>query len=279
MEAFLEVGGPEPYFLGQVTQMQQDFDCKVIDDLRNFLFGQPGQGGLDLVALNIMRGRERGLPDYNTLRMAFGLDPIESFDELSSDPLMNMAMEMVYGDVDDIDPWVGMLAEDHMPGALFGETAMLIVSAQFQALRDGDRFYYENDPDLTPDEKAWIKQTRLADVIRRNSTSDMSALPDDVFFAQPLLLTSVADQQGQPLARLDLWPNPAAERIHVAFAKTGPAELRIFDLLGRELLARSVHFDGQPVALELPASLPAGQYVLVAEQQGRLGRVMFAKAQ
>ncbi len=275
---FLEAGGPEPFFLGQVTQMQQDFDCKVVDDLRNFLFGAPGQGGFDLVALNIMRGRERGLPDYNTLRMAFGLDPIESFDELSSDPLMNMAMEMVYGDVDDIDPWVGMLAEDHMPDALFGETAMLIVSAQFQALRDGDRFYYENDPDLTPDEKAWIKNTRLADLIRRNSNFDLRILPDNVFFAQPLLITSVEDAQGQPLAHVDLWPNPALERIHVAFAKTGPADLRILDMLGREVLARSVFFDGQPLALDLPASLPAGQYVLVVAQEGRMGRVMFAKA-
>lgn len=278
-EALIEVGGPEPYFLGQVTQMQQDFDCKVIDELRNFLFGQPGQGGFDLVALNIMRGRERGLSDYNTLRMVLGLEPLESFDDLSSDPLMNMSMEMVYGDVDDIDPWVGMLAEDHMPDALFGETAMLIVSAQFQALRDGDRFYYENDPYLTPDEKAWIKNTRLADIIRRNSTMDMSMLPDNVFFAQDLLLTSVRDPQGMPVAHLDLWPNPVAERLHVAFAAEGAGTIRIFDMLGRPLLEQTIQFDGEPVELVLPSDMPAGQYVLLAEQQGRVGRVVFAKAQ
>jgi len=37
-------GGVDPYLKGMATQVQQDFDCKVIDDVRNFLFGAPGQG-------------------------------------------------------------------------------------------------------------------------------------------------------------------------------------------------------------------------------------------
>ncbi len=275
--ALVEVGGPEPYFLGQVTQMQQDFDCKVIDELRNFLFGQPGQGGLDLVALNIMRGRERGLADYNTMRMSFGLPPLSSFDDLSSDPLMNMSMEMVYGDIDDIDPWVGMLAEDHMPDALFGETAMLIVSVQFQALRDGDRFYYENDPNLTDDEKAWLKQTRLADVIRRNSNYDMSALPDNVFFAQDLLLTSIESPDGMPIVRLNLWPNPTTEELFLSFEERGASSLRIYDMLGRLVWEREVLFDGAPLKVALPDELTAGQYVLWVAQHGKAGRAIFTK--
>jgi len=61
-QSLIAGGGIEPLLKGMGTQVQQQFDCKMIDDLRNFLFGQPGAGGLDLAAVNIQRGRERGLP-------------------------------------------------------------------------------------------------------------------------------------------------------------------------------------------------------------------------
>ena len=78
----LKVGGIDPYFKGMGAQIQQDLDCKVIDDVRNFLFGPPGAGGLDLAAINIMRGRERGLPDYNTIREDLGLERVVDFAEI-----------------------------------------------------------------------------------------------------------------------------------------------------------------------------------------------------
>jgi hypothetical protein len=39
-------------------QIQQDVDVYFVDDLRNFLFGTPGSGGLDLVSINTNRGRD-----------------------------------------------------------------------------------------------------------------------------------------------------------------------------------------------------------------------------
>ena len=78
-------GGIDSYFKGMATQVQQEFDCKVIDDVRNFLFGAPGAGGLDLASININRGRERGLSDYNTLRASLGMHRLNSFSELTED--------------------------------------------------------------------------------------------------------------------------------------------------------------------------------------------------
>ncbi len=37
----------------------------------------------DLMALNIQRGRDHGLPDYNTVREAYGLDRIEKFTDIN----------------------------------------------------------------------------------------------------------------------------------------------------------------------------------------------------
>ena len=56
----------------------------MLDDVRNFLFGPPGAGGLDLAAININRGRERGLPDFNTVRGNFGLEPYRFFIEINN---------------------------------------------------------------------------------------------------------------------------------------------------------------------------------------------------
>ena len=182
-------GGVDPLIRGMATQIEQDFDCKMIDELRNFLFGPPGAGGLDLAAMNINRGRERGLPDYNSIRLDMGLGRVESFETLTSNPWFNQIVESVYGDIDEVDPWVGFLAEDHMPNTLFGETVKTILEEQFSAIRDGDRFYYKTDPALSVEEKADISQTRLSHIIMRNT--DISGIQSNVFIAKSRALADL----------------------------------------------------------------------------------------
>jgi hypothetical protein len=57
-------------------------------------------------------------------------------------------LRALYGDVGHMDALVGMLAEQHLPGAEFGELQLAMWKRQFTALRDGDRFFYLNDPAL-----------------------------------------------------------------------------------------------------------------------------------
>ena len=67
-EIIKDEGGVEPFFRGLAAQKHQHVDPLIMDDVRNFLFGMPGAGGIDLLSINIERNRERGLPDYNTIR-------------------------------------------------------------------------------------------------------------------------------------------------------------------------------------------------------------------
>ena len=71
----------------------EELDNRLVDSLRNFLFGQPGQGGLDLASLNIQRGRDHGLADYNTVRAAYGLPRVTSFAEITSDPAVQQTLQ------------------------------------------------------------------------------------------------------------------------------------------------------------------------------------------
>ncbi len=187
-----DVGGLDPYFKGMAVQIGQELDCKIVEDIRSFLFGVPGAGGLDLAAININRGRERGLPDFNTIREDLGLTPYTTFSELNSDPAAAAELESAYTDLNDIDPWVGMLAEDHMDNALFGETVMEIMSRQFTVLRDGDRFYFENDPALSAEEIADIKASTMRMIVMRNTGIEI--MQENVFLAMPH--DSVCNPQG-----------------------------------------------------------------------------------
>ncbi|MBW3597158.1 MAG: phosphatase PAP2 family protein, partial [Planctomycetes bacterium] len=170
--------GIDSVLKGLASQRAQEIDTKIVDDVRNFLFGPPGAGGVDLASLNIQRGRDHGLPDYNSVRESLGLPRAETFADISSDPDLAAALEAAYGDVDAIDVWVGALAEDHLPGGSVGELIHMVLADQFRRLRDGDAYWYERLH--TPEEIAEIESTSLADVIRRNTA--VANLQDHVFF-------------------------------------------------------------------------------------------------
>ncbi|MEL6104534.1 MAG: peroxidase family protein [Planctomycetota bacterium] len=167
--------------------VSQEIDLQVVDSLRNFLFGPPGAGGFDLVSLNVQRGRDHGLDDYNGTRVAYGLEAFESFEDLTSDVELQQNLGTLYGDIDNIDLWVGLLAEDHTRDGSLGELATTIIADQFERLRDGDRFWYQHTMDRG--QVRVINRTSLADIIERNTS--VTSLQDDVFFFAPSVSGSV----------------------------------------------------------------------------------------
>jgi peroxidase len=174
-------GGIASLLLGLATQQAQALDNKLVDGVRNFLFGLPGAGGFDLASLNIQRGRDHGLADYNSVRRAYGLRTRSSFSQVTSNSKVQDLLAQAYTSVDDMDLWVAGLAEDHVPGALVGETFYTIIVDQFTRLRDGDRFWYQNDPffRFNPDLKYEVENTRLSEIVSRNTC--VGPMRDNVF--------------------------------------------------------------------------------------------------
>ena len=122
---------------------------------------------MDLAAINIQRGHDLGLGTLNETREALGLQPYHSFAELTDDPGTQAALAATFTSIDQVDLWTGGLSEHHMPGAMIGETFGTIIANQFEALRDGDQYYFENK--LDPETVAMVKGTTLSDIIERDT--------------------------------------------------------------------------------------------------------------
>lgn len=190
--ALLSEGGIDPVIRGLFTQMQESTDHLLVDALRNQLFQifNPDTGmvdnATDLAAMNLMRGRDHGLGTYNQVRNAMLGNTAGAFSDITSDPASITLLEAAYGpgNVDDIDLYVGLLMEDDISGSVMGELGMAIVEDQFERLRDGDRFYFESNPDGANDDllvvlgwdgdneesaAEWLADLSLSDVINLNT--------------------------------------------------------------------------------------------------------------
>jgi hypothetical protein len=180
---------------GDADGNSQAMDLLAINDVRNLLFGNAGQGGQDLIARDIQRAWDNGLPDYNTMRQAYGLPPVTSFAQITSNVQLQQELQQAYGSVDNIDGFEGGLAEDHVPGSDVGPLFQAIMADQFTRLRDGDRFFYLNES-WTPDEVKLLQQgNTLAKVIEANT--DVTNLQSDVFVFQASISGTVFADSGK----------------------------------------------------------------------------------
>ena len=251
----VEAIGLDAILLGLGAERQYKNDEMIDDQLRSVLFQLPGpdvpdpsdcldgpplpecfQTVLDLGAVDIKRARDHGIPTYNELRGAYGLEPKASFSEVTgeeteefpNDPLIDpddpiddpdiltfvrlldaegrqltpgtpeadeqavvgirrttlaARLKAIYGTVDRLEAFVGMLAEPHLPGSELGELQTAIWTEQFRRLRDGDRFFYLNDPSLRIIRQRFGIGARrtLAEIILANTDIEGSQLPANVF--------------------------------------------------------------------------------------------------
>jgi hypothetical protein len=190
------------------------------------------KGVVDLGAIDVERGRDHGMPLYNSLRAAYGLTPKPSFTSITGEatdrfprtsridrtepiddpdaldfvrvfdadgkrlPLgteegavvgirrttLAARLKAIYPSPNKLDAFVGMVSEQHIAGTEFGELQLAIWKKQFEALRDGDRFFYANDPELAAVCALYGLDYRykLSQIIRMNSDAQVA---DDVFVA------------------------------------------------------------------------------------------------
>jgi hypothetical protein len=156
---------------GFLRQPHEKVDCIVADGVRNTLvIDEPGSFGtvFDLPTINLMRGRELGLPSYNEARVGFGLPRVTRYSQ-AFDVKATRRLSSIYANPDQIDLFAGGICERAaFPG--LGHTGPLITAVihrQIRDLRAADRFWYQNI--LTKDEIKEVESYKLSDVILNNT--------------------------------------------------------------------------------------------------------------
>ena len=126
----------------------------------------------DLGATDILRARERGVPRYNEFRRQLGLNPIETFEDITDDKEQVATLKKVYNnDVEMLDLMVGTLAEGHRPdGYGFGETMFQIFILNATRRLQADRFYTDcyTEEYYTKEGLEWIDKADLKSVLLRH---------------------------------------------------------------------------------------------------------------
>jgi len=282
IDAFFNTGlfsefGLESFLKGFATHKQYETDTKINSILRNFLFGSPTapvRFGLDLAALNIQRGRDHGLPDYNDIRAFYTGTPARTFADITKNSSLAAALQTQYGTIDNIDLWIGLLAEDLLPGKSVGKTMHALLKAQFEKLRDGDFYFYKSDPNLPQTIKTQVSNTRLSDVIKRNSS--LTNLQANVFIVNPCPGENGEDVNETPLIAVvenyiqspvkakegvNIYPNPVNNLLNIQLESTEGQTLRLTDQFGRIL--RTMQTNSGIGYYEMNVSdLPVGIYYL-----------------
>uniref|UniRef100_A0A8D0G1L8 Eosinophil peroxidase n=1 Tax=Sphenodon punctatus TaxID=8508 RepID=A0A8D0G1L8_SPHPU len=174
MWRIVKEGGIDPILRGlmanQAKLMKQN--QMVVDELRDRLFQQVRRIGLDLPALNMQRGRDHGLPGYSAWRRFCGLSQPRNEDELArvlnNRELANKFIKL-YGTPDNIDIWVGALAEPFVYNGRIGPLLACVIGNQFRKLRDGDRFWWENSGVFTLQQLNALRKISLPSIICDNT--------------------------------------------------------------------------------------------------------------
>lgn len=180
-----------PLLKADADGISQADDLLAISDVRNLLFANGGlqENGQDLIARDIERARDDGIGTYNQLRVAYGLAPVTSFAQITKNVAVQQELQKAYGTVDNIDPFEGGMAEDHVAGSDLGPLFTRIIADQFNRLRAGDRFFYLNES-FNKDELNILSQgNTLARVIETNT--NITNLQSDVFVFKSSISGSV----------------------------------------------------------------------------------------
>lgn len=154
----LQVYGLEPFLQAAYTTPMEKADAKVVDALRNFLFGP--EVGEDLVTRNLFRAREQELQTYSVIANCYG----NTNPQAAPYP----------------DPHVGLFGEATAPGSSLPLTVGLIWSEQFQRIAKYDPYFYTKiRGDLGAFYAYEVDRTSLGQVIRDNT--ELESVPVNVF--------------------------------------------------------------------------------------------------
>ncbi|XP_060128253.1 thyroid peroxidase [Zootoca vivipara] len=180
----IKEGGLDPLLRGTLATAAklQVQDQLLNEELTKKLFVLSHNGSLDLASLDLQRGRDHGLPGYNDWREFCDLPRLRTESDLTKAIQNRTTVQKIMGlykHPDKMDLWLAGIVESMLPDARTGPLFACIIGKQMKALRDGDRFWWENDNVFTEDQRRELRKYSLSSLICDNT--GLTEVPLDAF--------------------------------------------------------------------------------------------------
>ncbi|XP_075753583.1 dual oxidase 2 isoform X2 [Pelodiscus sinensis] len=214
----LAVRDVDNLLLGMSSQIAEEQDNVVVEDLRDYWYGPLKYSRTDYVASYIQRGRDLGLPTYNKVRELFSLPPAQNWSFFTHvDAKVRQEVAALYAnDISKLEFLPGALLENNQSA---GSLSSAIISDQFTRLRDSDRFWFENRKNglFTQAEIDEIRKITFRDVLGNVTYVGPEAFPKQAFSwsaadrcPQPGQLTAALLANCTPMTVLDYFEGSGA---------------------------------------------------------------------
>lgn len=146
------------------------------NEILNRMYKNHNKIGLDLLSMDIMRGRDHGIPAYHKFRKFCNVMPhnVKVFNDLA--PIISsksiVQLRQTYKTVYDIDLLVGgalEVVESDEKFGFFGPTLQCIVTEQFYRFKAGDFYFYSNNSTFEENQLEVLKNYKFANFLCENS--------------------------------------------------------------------------------------------------------------
>ena len=158
-----------------INQQSPANDLEIADSVRDNLFSPPNMFPNDLLARNLQRARDHGLPDFLTMVKAAN----QFCPNLTSPSIPQSRWEDILtaynNNQDIIDPFTGGLAETPATDAIVGPFFACVIGEQFRRLKDGDRYFFTHTKGsnhvrgVGTHTKSSVRKRTLGDIICDNT--------------------------------------------------------------------------------------------------------------
>ncbi|XP_070706569.1 eosinophil peroxidase [Pempheris klunzingeri] len=177
-------GGIDPVIRGLIGRPAKlnTQDHMMVNALRERLFQFVQHMALDLGSLNMERARDHGLPGYNAWRKFCKLSQPKNQEELArvlnNSDLASRLLQL-YGTPDNIDVWLGGVAEPFVRGGRVGPLLACLIAMQFKKIRQGDRLWNEKPGVFTSRQRTALSAVTISTIICDNT--GITSVPQKAF--------------------------------------------------------------------------------------------------
>lgn len=165
---------------GMAWQPAWEFNNLYSEDMTEMLFAEENDGafGMDIISLNVQRGRDHMIQGYSAYHEACGFGRASKWSDFLKFVPRKLVERMLrlYKRPEDTDMYIAGNMERRVEGSLLGPTTHCLVEEQLARTRDGDRHFYTRPSEFNQAQLSAIKKAGSLTHILCNTADEPNKL-------------------------------------------------------------------------------------------------------